>query len=90
MESTLKILCLEDSVEDFGLIQYHLRRAGIAGDIQRVETREEFQQALQNTHVDLVLSDHSLPQFDSLEALKIVRSNFPVLPFILVTGAVSE
>jgi signal transduction histidine kinase len=38
---------------------------------------------------DVILSDHALPQFNSVEALKITRSSSNV-PFILVTGTVSE
>src|SRR6185312_11774605 len=39
---------------------------------------------------DVILSDHSLPQFNSLAALKIAKSKLPNVPFILVTGSVSE
>lgn len=90
MEGTLNILCLEDSTDDFGLINHHLKKANIDYLSRRVESREEFIQALNETTVDIVLSDHSLPQFNSLDALTMVRRNNPGLPFILVTGAVSE
>ena len=36
------------------------------------------------------MSDHSLPQFDSKEALEIARERFPDIPFIMVTGSISE
>ncbi|HEU5147261.1 MAG TPA: hybrid sensor histidine kinase/response regulator, partial [Chryseosolibacter sp.] len=39
---------------------------------------------------DVILSDHALPQFNSLEALKICRKRAVNVPFILVTGTVSE
>ena len=56
----------------------------------RVDTREEFVQALDIFKPDVILSDHSLPQFNSIEALKICQSKKIDVPFILVTGAVSE
>jgi signal transduction histidine kinase len=90
MESTLRILCLEDSPEDFGLINYHLKKANFEYLTERVESEEDFLKALNESSFDLVLSDHSIPQFNSLEALKKVRLYSPALPFILVTGAVSE
>jgi signal transduction histidine kinase len=90
MESTFKILCLEDSLEDFGLINHYLKKGNFSFSAARVESKDEFLRALDDLSFNLVLSDHSLPQFDSLEALKIVRANSPNLPFILVTGAVSE
>jgi signal transduction histidine kinase len=90
MENTLNILCLEDSVDDFGLIQRELSKGLTSFKATRVETRKEFILALDNSAVDLVLSDHSLPEFNSLEALNIVRGYQKPVPFILVTGAVSE
>lgn len=39
---------------------------------------------------DIVLSDFNMPQFNGEEALKIIRLKYPHLPFILVTGAISE
>lgn len=90
MEGTLNILCLEDSTEDFGLINHHLKKANLDYLSRRVESREEFIQALNESVVDIVLSDHSIPQFNSLDALSMVRRSNPGLPFILVTGAVSE
>ncbi|MEO7045970.1 MAG: hybrid sensor histidine kinase/response regulator, partial [Ferruginibacter sp.] len=39
---------------------------------------------------DIILADHKLPAFDSLEALKIAMEKGKKIPFILVTGAVSE
>src|SRR5690606_2705781 len=38
----------------------------------------------------VILSDHALPQFNSVEALTICRKNSMNTPFILVTGTVSE
>lgn len=39
---------------------------------------------------DLILSDNTLPQYNATEALQLVRARFPHLPFILITGTVSE
>ena len=46
--------------------------------------------ALEDFHPDVILSDHALPQFNSVEALAICRKNSLNMPFILVTGTVSE
>jgi DNA-binding response OmpR family regulator len=56
----------------------------------RVDSRDEFVDALDNFGADVILSDHSLPQFNSIEALKICQAKGMNVPFILVTGAVSE
>lgn len=90
MENPLRILLLEDMAEDAGLVEYVLKKAGIAFVSMRVEEKEEFIDAVEKFSPDVVLSDHSLPQFNSREALKICREKKLEVPFILVTGTVSE
>lgn len=86
----LKILMLEDFVEDADLIERQLSRNKILFTSQRVDTRNEFEDAVKSFKPDVILSDHSLPQFNSLAALKIAKEEVPNVPFILVTGSVSE
>lgn len=45
---------------------------------------------LDNFKPDIILCDHALPQFDSLLAHEIYRQKQLDIPFILVTGSVSE
>jgi signal transduction histidine kinase len=90
METGLRILMLEDVEEDTLLIERTLTKAGITFITKRVDSRNEFREAIVSFKPDVVLSDHSMPQFNSLEALKIFKEKTPVVPFILVTGAVSE
>ncbi|MCZ8215687.1 MAG: hybrid sensor histidine kinase/response regulator [Cyclobacteriaceae bacterium] len=90
MKEQMKILMLEDVEDDAGLIVRAIKKGGIQFEIKRVDTREEFIDSIRHFHPDVILSDHSLPQFNSIEALKICRRiNLPA-PFILVTGTVSE
>lgn len=90
MEKDLKILMLEDLEDDIGLIEHTLRREGINFQSRYADTRDEFVKALSEFHPDVVLSDHALPQFNSVEALRICRKSGNNVPFILVTGTVSE
>ncbi|MBT1687649.1 ATP-binding response regulator [Dawidia soli] len=86
----LKILMLEDLQDDVGLIEHALSRDGVPFTSLQVDSRDEFVQALQGFLPDVILSDHSLPQFNSIEALKICKEYGYNVPFILVTGTVSE
>ena len=86
----LKILMLEDSPADAGLIQYELKKGGINFIAKIVETKTDFENALKDFDPDVVLSDHSLPQFNSLMALRMHKEYNRKGPFILVTGTVSE
>jgi len=90
MERELKILMLEDREEDAGLVDRALQKEKIIFKRVRVDTRDEFSQALELFKPDVILSDHALPQFNSIEALKICQAKKISVPFILVTGAVSE
>lgn len=89
-ERSLRILMLEDLQDDVGLIERTLRKEGVSFQAKRVDSEEAFTNALSYFQPDVILSDHALPQFNSLEALSICRKEAPNIPFILVTGTVSE
>jgi signal transduction histidine kinase len=90
MKSTLKILNLEDDPEDFDIINFILESSGLSFVSRRVDTKHHFLSALHDYQPDIILSDHSLPTFTSTEALLLCNENNFQIPFILVTGAVSE
>ncbi len=90
MERTLRILILEDVDEDVELIRRTLTKSGLRFESNQVDSREGFINALNSYRADVILSDHSLPQFNSVEALQLCNKAGSKVPFILVTGAVSE
>jgi two-component system cell cycle sensor histidine kinase/response regulator CckA len=81
---------VEDRPEDRELIEHELKNAKILFESQNMTTREDFLKALRSFKPDIVLSDFSLPEFDALEAIGILRRYESAVPFILVTGAQSE
>ena len=83
-------MILEDVEEDAGLIEQALQKEKVPFTRLRVDTRKEFTTAIGTFNPDVILADHSLPQFNSLEALQIYQEMNLSIPFILVTGAVSE
>src|SRR5258705_11980900 len=94
MDSPLKILILEDTLDDVELITRELRRGGIVFTYSVVNEEHDFVRALHEMNPDVILSYHSLPTFNSIEALKIYqeyrRETDTIVPFILITGTVSE
>ena len=90
MKRTLKILCLEDDQEDFEIINHTLEKGGLSIAALRVDTKEKYLEALSTYHPDVILSDHSLPKFNSTDALRLCQAKHLHIPFILVTGAVSD
>jgi PAS domain S-box-containing protein len=89
MTSPLHILLLEDDSSDAELIQ-ELLAEQIVCEVARVQTRDEFVAALNDTGIDLILADYKLPSFDGLSALHLVLSERSDVPFIFVSGTVGE
>lgn len=90
MKTPIKILHLEDVETDADLVNRVIKRAGIEADIKVVDNKEAYVQALIEFHPDVILSDHTLPSFNSFEALNIFRQSGLKIPFILVTATMSE
>lgn len=89
MPTPVKILLVEDSVNDAELILQELRQAGFAPIWKRVDTESEFLNAL-SERPDLVISDYSMPRFDGLRAVRLLREREADTPFILISGTVGE
>jgi CheY-like chemotaxis protein len=90
MDYSLKILHLEDVESDAELVDRALKKAGINFEKCLVDTRQEYIEALETFRPDVILSDHSLPKFNSLEALNLLKESGRDIPFILITSTVSE
>ena len=90
MTNILKILILEDNPDDAEIIQRLLKKEKIKAEFSVTMTREGFEDALEQFKPDVILSDNSMPQFNATEALAIINERSIHLPFILVTGTVSE
>ena len=57
---------------------------------QRVEDAAALQEALARHDWDLMLSDWSLPRFDALAALSVLKNTTLDLPLIIVSGTIGE
>ncbi|MFA6055009.1 MAG: EAL domain-containing protein [Thermodesulfovibrionales bacterium] len=90
MKTPLQILHLEDDPNDVLLIREAIIAHGIDAEIIDAATRADFVAALEKGDYDLILADYTLPSFDGLAALSLVREKFPGLPFIFVTGTMGE
>lgn len=82
----LRVLLLEDDQADAALISHELQRTGMRILLAQVDSADAFTAALKSFAPDVVLSDHSLAQFDSSAALEVLREVRPTAPFIIVTG----
>ncbi len=86
----MRILLLEDNPVDVELIEYELRQSLPDFVMKWVVTEEDFTKELLEYCPDIVLSDYDLPRYNGALALAETRKQCPDVPFILVTGAVTE
>ncbi len=86
----LKILYLEDLQTDVELVKRELIKNKIDFEMRVVEDRNDYIKSLSEYTPDIVLSDHSLPDLNSLDALKLSKKNNSFTPVILITSTIPE
>jgi PAS domain S-box-containing protein len=90
MNQPLRVLIVEDSVDDTFFIVRELQRGGFEVTFERVETAASMQAALEMQNWDLVISDYSMPQFSGSAALALFQQSGVDIPFIVVSGVLGE
>ena len=86
----LDLIMIEDSDADAELEADVLREDGMLIDIRRVENEPAFRAALDQRLPDAILADWKLPHFRGQTALDIAHQRCPEVPFIFVSGTISE
>ena len=90
MPKALRILCVEDSEDDTELLLRELRKGGFAPEHCRVDNEEAMRAALASSIWDIVVSDYSMPNFDGISALNVLKQFGSDIPFIIVSANIGE
>ncbi|EEF60356.1 PAS domain-containing response regulator [Pedosphaera parvula] len=90
MKKPLRALIVEDSEDDTLLLVFELRRGGFEPQFHRVDNVVEMRSALSLQEWDVVLCDHVIPGFGSIEALRLISEKGLDIPLIIVSGAIGE
>jgi diguanylate cyclase (GGDEF)-like protein len=92
MSQSLRLLLVEDSPDDAELLLLELKDNGYDPiDYKQVCTTAEMNAALEDPQGwDVVIADHHMPQFSSLDALALLQERQLDIPFIIVSGMISE
>ena len=85
----LRILVLEDRPEDAELVLRELRRAKLPVESRIASGESDFALALAEPW-DVVLADYSLPGFNALRALELMRGRGIDTPLIVVTATLGD
>ena len=89
MKPPIQVLCCEDSEDDFELLVLELRR-GFDVVPRRVDSPDAMRTALAEWTWDIVISDFSMPSFSAMQALQVLQQSELDIPFIIVSGTISE
>src|SRR5205823_934687 len=90
MGKPLRVLMVEDSEDDARLMLRELRGAGYDLTHERVDTGAALEAALDRHPWDLVIGDYSMPHFSGTAALAILRERGLDIPYICVSGTITE
>ncbi len=86
----LNVLIVEDSENDALLLELELQRAGYQTRCHRVESFEGLNAALDQESWDVIVADYVLPHFNGVAALALVKEKGLDLPFIIVSGHITD
>jgi len=89
-ENVYQILFLEDNPDDVELMELELTDAGMQFTSRRVDNKAQFIKEAIDFKPDIVLADYSLSMFNGMQAFRMMKEKSIVVPFILVTGVLSE
>lgn len=90
MDPKIRVLLLEDSVDDAELLGRELREAGFETEIRRVETESAYREQLRLFSPRVVLAELAVPRYDGRLALRLLRDESPETPFMFVSGSRGE
>ena len=89
-EQPISMLIVDDSEDDAFLLFSELASRGAKVDYKRVDTAPDMSAALGVGNWDLIICDHSMPGFDALTALEVLKQSGKDIPFIIYSGHISD
>jgi two-component system, cell cycle sensor histidine kinase and response regulator CckA len=90
MNKQLRVLIVEDSVDDTELLLQELRCGGYDPIYERVETASAMKILLERQTWDIILADYTLPLFGGMGALTELQLSGLDLPFIIISDVTGE
>jgi PAS domain S-box-containing protein len=90
MNKTLRVLNVDDCQQDVALLTRFLTRSGSEIVSDRVDNAKAMTLALESREWDVVLCDYTMPNFNALAALDLMKKMKRDIPFIIISGSVGE
>jgi signal transduction histidine kinase len=86
----VRLLVVEDSLDDMELVATALRAAGVEAETRRVDTTGELRAALAEGGWDAIISDYHVPGIGSGGALPVLLESGYAGPIIVVSSVIGE
>jgi len=86
----IKILIVEDNLNDIQLIDYYIRKIVVSPEILAVDTFNDFKKRVLDFYPDIILSDYKMNGFTGMEVLKFTKANTLISNFIFITGTIYD
>lgn len=90
MDDVRKILIYDDMPVDAMRIKRELRKLPFTYEILMARNGKELRKILAEVDIDLILADYAVPGYSGLDALRFIRSNYPSILVIFVTGTLNN
>src|SRR6186713_2848136 len=90
MPTPLSVLLLEDRESDAALLLMALKRGGFEADYQIAASADGMREALGRRAWEIIISDYSMPGFNALKALAILKETGRDIPFVVISGTIGE
>ncbi|NOZ53433.1 MAG: EAL domain-containing protein [Gammaproteobacteria bacterium] len=90
MNTSLRVLIVDDSEDDVLLMVRALRCQGYHPDFERVYTISALKATLINNKWDLIITDHAMPELNSNDVLRTAKQLCHDTPVIIVSGMIPE
>jgi CheY-like chemotaxis protein len=78
------ILCVDDEVTPLTIRKFVLQKAGF--HVITAGSAKDALEILKSTDVDLVVSDHLMPDMTGAQLAAQVKRTYPAMPFMLLSG----
>lgn len=86
----IRALMVEDNASDSELMLHALNKHGFESELEVIQTAADFTERIRRNKYDIVLADYSLPGWNGMETVAILRQEGVDIPVVLVSGALGE
>jgi CheY-like chemotaxis protein len=85
MKRKINYLIVEDDPASVLILKQVLKSFGFVVEYKHAEDKEQVEEFLLNNRFDLIISDHHMPSFTSLDVLETRNRLTPDIPFIILS-----